>query len=87
MKNKFANAFIERGRRFRSLGGPQPWQKVRGAIEIIANTYIEQMNTIWEHVIPEPLVLRNSRGTPIFHFAFASNNAAALRIATDIVGK
>ncbi|RMH38587.1 MAG: three-Cys-motif partner protein TcmP [Gammaproteobacteria bacterium] len=63
------------------------WQKVGGAIEIIANTYIEQMKTIWKHVIPKPLVLRNSRGTPIFHFVFASNNPTALKIAKDIVGK
>jgi len=49
--------------------------------------YIQQLKEIFEHVTPEPLVLNNSRNTPIFHFACASNNPKAVKIATDIINK
>lgn len=32
-------------------------------------------------------VLYNTRNIPIFHFIFASNNATAIKIATEIIGK
>ena len=39
------------------------------------------------YVTPQPLVLYNTRNTPIFHFACASNNQAAVKIANEIIEK
>lgn len=62
-------------------------EKVKKPIEKIAELYIEQLNTIFEHVTEKPLVLYNSRKTPIFHFACASNNSTAIKIASQIINK
>ncbi len=62
-------------------------EKVKEPIRKIADLYIQQLNKIFDYVTPEPLVLYNSRNTPIFHFAFASNNKTAGKIANQIIGK
>ena len=49
--------------------------------------YIEQLKTIFKHVTEMPLVLYNGRKTPIFHFACASNNSTAIKIASQIINK
>ena len=56
-------------------------------IEKIAELYIEQLKTIFKHVTEKPLVLYNTRNTPIFHFACASNNLTAIKIASQIINK
>lgn len=61
--------------------------KVMKPIQKIAETYVENLNKIWKYVTPKPLVLKNRKGTPIFHFLFASNNQAAVRIANYIIEK
>ena len=65
----------------------EPLEKVSQPIEKIMDIYRAQLQTIWKHVTEKPLVLKNSRNTPIFHFVFASNNPTAMRIATDIIDK
>lgn len=60
-------------------------KKVNGPIEKIAALYAQRLKTIWKFVTEEPLRLENSRGVPIFHFVFASNNESALRIAKQII--
>jgi three-Cys-motif partner protein len=62
-------------------------QKVSMPIQRITELYIQQLKTIFKEVTPKPLEMRNSRNFPLFHFAFASNNSTALRIANDIIGK
>lgn len=62
-------------------------EKVKKPIEKIAELYIEQLKTIFEYVTEKPLVLYNSRKTPIFHFACASNNSTAIKIASQIINK
>ena len=62
-------------------------EKVKKPIEKIAELYIEQLKTIFKHVTEKPLVLYNSRKTPIFHFACASNNSTAIKIASQIINK
>ena len=61
-------------------------QKKSEPIKNIAEVYRQQLGTIFEYVTPKPLVLLNSRNVPIYHFAFASNNETAGRIANDIIG-
>lgn len=62
-------------------------EKVKEPIKKIAELYIQQLRNIFECVTPEPLVLYNSRNTPIVHFAFASNNETAKNIAAQIIKK
>lgn len=61
--------------------------KVSQPIKRIAELYIERLKTIFEYVTEEPLIMYNTRHTPIFHFAFASNNETAKNIAKDIIKK
>lgn len=69
------------------FGETEITEKVKKPIEKIAELYIEQLKTIFKHVTEKPLVLYNSRNTPIFHFACASNNATAIKIASQIINK
>jgi len=62
-------------------------QKVSEPIKKISELYIQRLKEIFKFVTEQPLVLYNSRGTPIYHFAFGSNNATALKIAKDIIKK
>lgn len=62
-------------------------EKVKKPIEKIAQLYVEQLKTIFKHVTDRPLVLYNTRNTPIFHFACASNNQNAIKIASQIIQK
>lgn len=60
--------------------------KLPNAIPRIAELYVKRLKEIFKFVTEKPLVLSNTRGVPIFHFVFASNNATATKIANDIVG-
>lgn len=62
-------------------------EKVKNPIEKIAELYIQQMHTIFDYVTEKPLVLYNTRNVPIFHFACASNNQKAIKIAHQIINK
>jgi len=60
-------------------------RKVSSPIEKIAALYVQRLKTIWKFVTEKPLRLENSKGVPIFHFVFASNNGSALKIAKQII--
>lgn len=62
-------------------------EKVKEPIRKIAELYIQQMVTIFKYVTKQPLVLCNTRNMPIFHFACASNNESAVKIAHEIINK
>lgn len=61
--------------------------KKENPIEKIANLYVTRLKTIFQKVTPKPLILRNNHNLPIYHFVFASNNAAAMKIAQEIIDK
>ena len=60
-------------------------KKVSSPIEKIATLYSMRLKTIWKYVTEKPLRLENSRGVPIYHFVFASNHPAAVKIAKQII--
>ena len=62
-------------------------QKNQGSIKKIADLYIKKLEKVWTYVTPEPLIMKNTKNVDIFHFVFASNNKAGLKIAKDIIGK
>lgn len=67
------------------FGDEERVSKVAKPIEKIAKLYATRMKTIWKYVTEEPLRLNNKNGVPIFHFVFATNNAAAYKIANEII--
>lgn len=84
----FLKDYFYRKRKVETLfGETEIIEKVKKPIEKIAELYIEQLKTIFDHVTEKPLVLYNTRNTPIFHFACASNNATAIKIASQIINK
>lgn len=59
--------------------------KKANTIELIAQLYCEQLGTLFPYVTNKPLVLRNSKNVPIYHFVCASFNQTAVKIAQDII--
>jgi three-Cys-motif partner protein len=62
-------------------------KKITEPIQKISELYIKQLKNIFKEVTPKPLEMLNSRNVPIYHFAFASNNATAKKIASQIIGR
>ncbi len=62
-------------------------EKTKDAIHKIAKIYVQNLKKIFKYVTKQPLVLRNSKNVPIYHFVFASNNKTALTIASQIIEK
>lgn len=67
------------------FGGGSPSKKIEDAIHHTADLYIRQLKSIWTYVTEIPLILCNSRNSPIFYFIFASNNKTAKKIAGQII--
>ena len=67
--------------------GCEEVRKVKNIIGEIDQLYRDQLGQIFPYVTPEPLVMRNSRGLPIFHFVCASHNETAVKIAQQIINK
>ncbi len=84
-ENAITDVFYKKEMTHTLFGEAQVIQKVTKPIEKIANLYAQQLNTIWPYVVEKPLRLENSRGVPIFHFVFASNNKYAVKIAKQII--
>lgn len=61
--------------------------KILNPIEKISYLYIERLKNIWDNVTAKPLRLDNSKGIPLYHFVFASNNKNAVKIASQIIDK
>lgn len=88
MDEESLKAFFYSKRQVQTLFGEiEIVEKVKQPIQKITELYIQQLQRIFKHVTPEPLVLYNSRKTPIFHFACASNNPSAVKIANEIINK
>ena len=61
--------------------------KVLNPINKIANLYQDNLAKIWDYTTKTALRLDNSKGCPIFHFVFASNNKNTVKIAQQIIDK
>lgn len=61
--------------------------KSNDSINKIRNIYVQQLKKVFNYVTEEPLVLKNNRNVPIYHFVFASNNKIAWTIADQIIKK
>lgn len=61
-------------------------EKEAGAAHKAAELYVRQLKKIWKHA-SEPLPLRNSTNSIMYHFVLATNSHVGLRIGNDIIGK
>jgi len=59
-------------------------KKEENAISKAAELYKSRLNEIFKHV-SEPFIMKNTKGSTMFHFYMASNNSTAQKIANDIV--
>lgn len=70
------------------FGGPDRVQKFVSSDGIVA-FYLERLRQIFPHVAPNPLVLCNSKGAPMFALCFAAAHpkygATAMKIAQDVL--
>ena len=69
------------------FGEIEKMEKVKEPIKRIAELYVERLKTLFPYVTENPLVMTNTKGVPIFHFVFASNNKNAMKIAQQIISK
>ncbi len=60
--------------------------KEEKAIQKAADLYKARLNEIFKFV-SQPLELKNSTGSIMYHFMMASNNSSAFKIANDIIKK
>lgn len=60
--------------------------KETNAIQKAGELYKERLNEVFNYV-SQPLELKNSTGSIMYHFMMASNNSAAFSIANDIIKK
>ena len=81
------NYFYEKSTELTLFGEEEKMIKVSQPIKRIAELYIMQLKRIFKYVTDEPLVMYNRRNVPIYHFAFASNNETARKIASQIITK
>ncbi len=65
-------------------------QRITG-VKQVAGYFMERLKQVFRHVLEEPMVLRNSKNSPIYMLCFAASNPkggqTALKIARDIVAK
>ena len=61
-------------------------QKEKNAIDKAGELYKKKLNEVFKFV-SQPLQLKNSIGSIMYHFMMATNNAAAFKIANDVIKK
>ena len=73
-----------------TLFGPEEKTVREADFSEIGSYFIERLKSVFWNAIDTPLILRNSKGSPIYLLCFAVGNEkgkAGLKIARDIIGK
>lgn len=86
-EEEIKNYFYRKENHSTLFGEMEIIEKISNPIQKISELYVQRLKTIWNHVTEQPLRLLNSRGIPIYHFIFASNNQNAVKIAKQIITK
>ncbi|MEX1097336.1 MAG: three-Cys-motif partner protein TcmP [Planctomycetales bacterium] len=86
--DEWREAFYKK-KRERTLLGDLEIERREADFEAIGEFFIRRLNTVFAQVAPDPLVLTNSRGRPIYLLCFAAGNPkgapTAVRIAQHIL--
>lgn len=68
-----------------TLFGDEPFiNKEKSAIQKIGKLYTQRLKTVFDFV-SDSFIMRNSNNSIMYHFMMATNNAAALKIANEII--
>nr|MBK7068728.1 three-Cys-motif partner protein TcmP [Deltaproteobacteria bacterium] len=70
-----------------TLFDPEATLLIKERVDVIASYFVERLKTVFPVVAPNPRILRNSSGNPMYLFCFAASHPRALGIASDILGK
>jgi hypothetical protein len=76
-EEEIRNCFYEEKSGYGLFGVESEIRKIEKPIFRMAEIYIQRLRTLFPHVTERPLEMKNSKNCPIYHFVFASNNAAA----------
>ncbi len=73
----------------RTLFGEKETERKEADFDRIGRYFLKRLQSVFAEVAPNPLVLKNSRGGPIYLLSFAAGNPrgarTAVKIATDIL--
>ena len=58
--------------------------KEKSAVQKAGVLYTQQLKKVFKYV-SDSFVMRNSNNSIMYHFMMATNNAAALKIANDVI--
>jgi three-Cys-motif partner protein len=68
----------------KNLFGDGQERVIKASMDVIGRYFIERLNTIFEGVVEQPGVLRNSRNSPLYLFCFAAGNKRGATVAKKI---
>lgn len=83
-KKTILNHFYKETKRLTLFGEETSITKEQNAIQKAGVLYKERLNTVFKFV-SESFVMKNSTNSVMYHFMMATNNAAALKIANDVI--
>jgi three-Cys-motif partner protein len=87
--DEWRSAFYQPTKQLR-LFDDEPRYEKSASFDSIAQFFLQRLDSIFERVAPNPLVLMNSRNNPIFLLCFAAANkkgaTTAVKIARDLLG-
>lgn len=66
------------------FGDEEIVMKEKDAVALIYELYQSKLSSLFKY-ISDPMVIRNSKNSIMFHFLMASNNKTAVKIANDII--
>ena len=64
-------------------GADDTWTKVAGIPQIL-DFFLERMKGIFARVVDRPMILKNSRNSPMYALCFAAGNPRGAKAAVDI---
>jgi three-Cys-motif partner protein len=85
-KEEIKEYFYKEKIEYTLFGEEKKTEKERKTVQKILELYEKQLKTVFEFV-SKGFPLKNSKGSIMFHFLLATNNASGFKIANDIIGK
>ncbi len=83
-KEDILNHFYKEAKRLTLFGEETIFEKEQNAIQKAGILYKERLRTVFNFV-SEPFIMKNSTNSIMYHFMMATNNAAALKIANEVI--
>jgi three-Cys-motif partner protein len=72
-------------RTVRTLFGEEEHRDKQADFEAIGRFFVERLKTVFAAVAESPLLLRNSKNSPLYMLCFAAENPTASKIARDVL--